>query len=251
MPNLTELRIFCNVTKAAAKREALAQGQREAEKQASEEAKRQREAREEERRLNAEKRKQVEFDRYQRQLEIDRQKQQQASKPKQVAPKEEVLTAPSISVPRPTFSLFGRGGPKNELTAPKTSVAAPPAKKSVPTATRGVPEISKWTLNSDNTISGFISGSSSFDDGAPVTTSPIVGSAVSGSNVRTKSSSRYFLGEEASSGGGFFSLFGGQDVAPSASVKPAPEKKKVRKAQAPDQAVEEKRRAAAEGKHSM
>jgi hypothetical protein len=105
-------------------------------------------------------------------------------------------------------------------------------------------------LNSDNTISGFISGSSSFDDGAPVTTSPIVGSAVSGSVVQTKSSSRYFLGEEASSGGGFFSLFGGKDVAPSApEVKPTPEKTEAAKdGQRKAQAAEEKRRAAAEGK---
>ena len=82
------------------------------------------------------------------------------------------------------------------MTAPKTAVTVPPAKKTVPTAPCGVPKINKWTLNSDNTISGFISGSNSFNDGAPVTTSPIVGSAISGSVVQTKSSSRYFLGEE-------------------------------------------------------
>ena len=227
-----------------------AAAQREAEKQASEEA---REAREEERRLNAEKRKQVEFDRYQRQQEIDRQKQQQASKPKQIAPKDEVPTTPSLALPRPTFSLFGLGEPKEDSTAQKTAVAAPSAKKSAPTAPRGVPKINKWSLNSDNTISGFISGSSSFDDGAPVTTSPIVGSAVSGSVVQTKSGSKYFLSEEASSGGGFFSFFGGQDVAPSApEVKPTPKKtESARDAQQESQAAEEKSRAAAEGKRLM
>jgi hypothetical protein len=247
--------------KAAAKREALAQAQREAQRQASDKAIRQREAREEERRLNAEKRKQVEFDRYQRQLEVDRQKQQKA-----IAPKEEVQSAPILSVPRPTFSLFGLGEQKEDTNAPKPVVSVTPVKKSVP-APRGVPKINEWTLNSDNTISGFISGSSSFDDGAPVTTSSIVGTAASGSVVQTKSGSKYFLGEEKLSGGGFFSMFSGQSVTPmTPDVKPTPEKKKdvagevtkkeveaaneaQRKAQAQANRVSEaKRRAAEEGK---
>jgi hypothetical protein len=248
--------------KAAAKREALAQAQKEAQKQASDEAMRQREAREEERRLNAEKRKQVEFDRYQRQLEIDRQKQQKA-----IAPKEEVQSAPISSLPRPTFSLFGLGEPKVESDAPKPVVSSPPAKKTVP-APRGVPKIKEWTLNSDSTISGFIFGSSSFDDGAPVTTSPIVGMAASGSVVQTKSGSKYFLEEEKLIGGGFFSLFSTKQNVATATpeVIPTPENKRnvaaeaskeaaeaakdaQRKAQAKaNQAAEEKRRAAEEGK---
>ncbi len=248
--------------KAAAKRDALAQAQKEAQKQASEEATRQREAREEERRVNAEKRKQVEFDRYQRQLEIDRQKQQRV-----VVPKEEVQSAPVLSIPRPTFSLFGLGEPMAESDALKPVVSAPPAKKTAP-APRGVPKINEWTLNSDNTISGFISGSSSFDDGAPVTTSPIVGMAASGSVVQTKSGSKYFLEEEKLIGGGFFSLFSTQqNVSPaSPKVKPTPKKNRdvaadaskaaaeaakdaERNAQTKaNQAAEEKRRAAEEGK---
>ena len=66
----------------------------------------------------------------------------------------------------------------------------------------------------------------------------------------TKSGSKYFLGEEASSGGGFFSFFGGQDVAPSApEVKPSPEKTEAAKDDLrKSQAAEEKRRAVAEGK---
>ena len=195
---------------AKVKRDALVQAQREAEKQASEDAKRIRDAQEEERRINAEKRKQVER---QRQLDIDRQKQQ-FLKSKQSTPKED---KPAPSLPRPTISLFPFRSEES-----KEAVAVSPAKKTVSAAPRGVPTITKWSLDSDNAISGIISGSSSFDDGAPVTTSPIVGNAVSGSVVLTKSGSKYFLGDE-SSGGGFFSLFGGgKDVS-----SPAPKEKDV------------------------
>jgi hypothetical protein len=207
---------------AKAKRDALVQAQREAEKRASDDAKRKRDAQEEERRINAEKRKQIE----QRQLDIDRLKQQQSLKSKQNTPKED---KPAPSLPRPTISLFPfrPAEMKEEVSALKTAVAASPAKKTVSAAPRGVPTINKWTLDSDNAISGIISGSSSFDDGAPVTTSPIVGNAVSGSVVQTKSGSKYFLGDE-SSGGGFFSLFGGgKDVSSPAPEVKAPPKKDV------------------------
>ena len=207
---------------AKAKRDALVQAQREAEKRASDNDKRKRDAQEEERRINAEKRKQIE----QRQLDIDRQKQQQSLKSKQNTPKED---KPTSSLPRPTISLFPfrPAEMKEEVSAPKTTVTVAPAKKTVSAAPRGVPTINKWTLDSDNAISGIISGSSSFDDGAPVTTSPIVGNAVSGSVVQTKSGSKYFLGDE-SSGGGFFSLFGGgKDVSSPAPEVKAPPKKDV------------------------
>lgn len=234
----------------------------EAERRNAEEAKKQREAQEEERRRNAEKRKQVEFDRYQKQLEIDRQRQQQAAQQKQITQKQEEQSPSRPSGPRPTFSLFGFGGPKEESTTPKTAVAAPPAKPTITTAPRGVPTINKWKLNSDNTISGFISGSSNFNDGEPVTTSPITGSATSGTVVQTKSRSNYFLGEPASSGG-VFGFFGGQDVSsptatPAAataqsSTKRAAEAAKEAQQKAQAQAkkdAEEKRRIAEEGKWS-
>ncbi len=149
------------------------------------------------------------------------------------------------------MSLFGFGEPKEETTTLKIAVAASPAKPSVSTAPRGVPTINKWKLNSDNTISGFISGSSSFKDGEPVTTSPITGSASSGSVVQTKSKSNYFLGEPASSGG-VFGFFGGQEVATPAAAKQsngAAEARKKAQAQAKEIA-EEKRRIAEEGKCS-
>jgi flagellar biosynthesis GTPase FlhF len=134
---------------------------------------------------------------------------------------------------------------KEEVSAPKTTVTVAPAKKTVSAAPRGVPTINKWTLDSDNAISGIISGSSSFDDGAPVTTSPIVGNAVSGSVVQTKSGSKYFLGDE-SSGGGFFSLFGGgKDVSsPAPEVKAPPKKDVVAEARKEAESAKEAQRKA-------
>ena len=101
----------------------------------------------------------------------------------EVSKKQEAPTGP-----RPTFSLFGLGG--GVSSQPKTELATTPSAMTR-SAPRGVPTISKWKLNpNDNTISGFISGSSSFKNGEPVTTSVIVGDAVANSVVRTKSGSR-------------------------------------------------------------
>jgi hypothetical protein len=129
---------------------------------------------------------------------------------------------------RPTFSLFGLGG--SETTPIADATAASP-KAATPTtsavvAPRGVPTISMWKIDAaDNSISGLISGSGSFEDGEPVTTSPIVGEAAPNSVVRTKSGSRYFLGEEDSSkSGGMFGFFGGGGVGVESkpAVAPAP-----------------------------
>ena len=131
---------------------------------------------------------------------------------------------------RPTFSLFGLGGSK---TTPIADATAASPKAATPTtsavvAPRGVPTISKWKIDAaDNSISGLISGSGSFEDGEPVTTSPIVGEAAPNSVVRTKSGSRYFLGEEDSSkSGGMFGFFGGGGVGieskPAAAPAPTP-----------------------------
>ncbi len=224
--------------------------------------KKQRKAQEEERRLNAGKRRQIEFERYQKQLAIDQQRERQASRQKQIVQKQEQIS-PRPSGPRPTFSLFGFREPKEEGNTPQTAVAAPPAKPTVSTAPRGVPTINKWKLNSDNTISGFISGSSNFSDGEPVITSPITGNAASGSMVQTKSRSNYFLGEPASSGG-VFEFFGGQKAAfptgtPKQSSDAAEAQKRAaeaaKKAQLKAQAkanmeAKEKRRVAEAGKFS-
>ena len=170
---------------------------------------------------------------------------------------------------RPTISLFGLGG--NPISS--GTKATPKAKISTQKTTsspRGVPVISEWTLDpSDMTISGFISGSRSFQDGVPVTTSTIVGDkANSNTLVRTKSGSKYFLGDEdISKDGGIFSLFGGGEKLKKApKVKSAPVVQKsalVQKVDTVEQAAleknlnarfqaksdaDEKRRIAAEGK---
>lgn len=126
------------------------------------------------------------------QLTVQKIAQAQKKKPsKKVASKE---PAKKIDVPpvkgRPTFSLFGLGGGTGP-SAPEP--ASTPKAKSVSktaSAPRGVPTIANWKLLSDNTISGLISGSSSFKDGSPVTTSVIIDKASSNSVVRTKSGSR-------------------------------------------------------------
>lgn len=126
--------------------------------------------------------------------------------------KQEAVKVPPVKG-RPTFSLFGMGSAPPK---PKTESAseAPIIARTTPTATapRAVPTISKWKFDpSDNSISGFISGSSAFKDGEPITTSAIVGEASSNTVIRTKSGSRYFLGDEETSrgGGGIFGFLGG------------------------------------------
>jgi hypothetical protein len=108
--------------------------------------------------------------------------------------------------PRSTFSLFGLGfggDDTNDLPSPTPSPAkkatptkstTTPASVSAATAPRGVPTLSKWKKNFDGSITGFISGSSSFTDGEKVTTSPIKNGKVGKSEVvTTGSGSKYFL----------------------------------------------------------
>ena len=163
---------------AKAEREALAEKARQEREEQARLRKLKMEEQEKKRQSNAEARRQEDFDRYQMALEADRKKIEEAKS-------------------SPTFSLFGLGGDASEekerqpATVSKP-VAAPkpkaPVKKAV--APRGVPMIDQWVLNDDQTISGLISGSDSFKDGAPVTTSSINGKAISGSIAQTKSGSR-------------------------------------------------------------
>ena len=61
-------------------------------------------------------------------------------------------------------------------------------------APAGVPSLVKWRLNNDKSVSGFISGSSSFSEGEKITTSPIISDVISsGQVVKTGSGSKYFL----------------------------------------------------------
>jgi hypothetical protein len=87
--------------------------------------------------------------------------------------------------PRASISLFGGGQGEKK--------AAPP-KKQQKKAPSGVPSLARWKENDDGTVTGFISGSSSFDEGERVTTSPIAsGKVTAGQVVRTGSGSKYFL----------------------------------------------------------
>jgi len=61
-------------------------------------------------------------------------------------------------------------------------------------APNGVPVLKRWKKNRDDSITGFITGSSAFSAGEKVTTSPIAkGELKSGNLVRTQSGSKYFL----------------------------------------------------------
>jgi len=61
-------------------------------------------------------------------------------------------------------------------------------------APAGVPELKRWKMNKDNSVTGFITGSSAFSIGEKVTTSPIAkGKIEAGNVVRTESGSKYFL----------------------------------------------------------
>ena len=78
-----------------------------------------------------------------------------------------------------SLGLFGFA-PKDDVTAPKKLSTAP----------RGVPTVSNWRQNRDGSITGIISGSSSFSDGEKITTSPIASDAIGGTLVSTVSGSR-------------------------------------------------------------
>lgn len=228
---------------AARKRELQAKQRREAEEEKKRqiEAKRaEKDSREEQQKKNAAARAKEDFARYQMMVESDKKKLAEDKAKLFGKPKTEEARDPAQ--PRPTFSLFGIGGSspdtKDEVVeaAPAVKpvqVAEPVPAAKAPTAPRGVATIDKWTLNTDNTISGFISGSTDFKDGAPVTTSSISGKPSSNSVVQTKSRSNYFLGEESSgsAGGGLFGgLFGGQQA--DVVSKPAPVVKPTNNGQA-------------------
>jgi hypothetical protein len=99
----------------------------------------------------------------------------------------------SVEKPKPrslsTFSLFGAGS-----GAPRELLDRNVSSSSNKRAPRGVPTIKRWKKNRDGSVSGYIYGSSSFQDGEKVTTSVIAaGNLIPGEIVRTGSGSRYFL----------------------------------------------------------
>jgi len=115
----------------------------------------------------------------------EQKKLEQQQKASQAQKKQEAKAVVSKAPRGSTISLFNFGGDKSD---------APPVSTPVSTsAPQGVPVISRWKQARDGSITGVISGSSSFRDGDPVTTSPITGKAVGGAVVTTKSGSKYFL----------------------------------------------------------
>lgn len=105
----------------------------------------------------------------------------------------EALKKLENSKPRTTFSLkdlFGSTGPVPRAAAGSlgelpNGLQAPP----------GVPTLSRWNANDNGTVSGFVSGSLSIEDGSLVTTSRIVAGEIKRFQVvTTTSGSEYFLG---------------------------------------------------------
>jgi len=89
-----------------------------------------------------------------------------------------------------TISLFGLG--KDDQKQP--SRVQPSPKVLSKKAPKGVPSIVDWRKNPDDSVSGIITGSLSFDEGERVTTSPILKGLIEpGETVQTGSGSRYFL----------------------------------------------------------
>lgn len=97
---------------------------------------------------------------------------------KKAAEEKQRLRETNQAKPGATISLglFGLG----QASKSAMSSAAP----------QGVPTLSSWKQNRDGSVSGLISGSSSFRNGESITTSPIRGSVVGGSVVSTISGSK-------------------------------------------------------------
>jgi len=145
--------------------------------------------------------KQAEEAKAQRLAEVEKKKKDLAEQAARKAKAEQTMRA---ARPGGTISLFGFGQGDDNANA---SRVRPPSK--IRSAPRGVPTISRWRQNRDESISGFISGSSAFDDGEAITTSPIVkGELLKGNVVQTGSGSRYYLDEPSAASDGLFSLFG-------------------------------------------
>ena len=92
--------------------------------------------------------------------------------------------------PGATISLFGFGTQKVAESPAQKAVKPSAQSRKVSAAPRGMPVISKWRQNKDGSVSGIISGSPSFEDGQPITTSPIKSDALGGAIAQTGSGSR-------------------------------------------------------------
>jgi len=123
-----------------------------------------------------------------------------ASKKDVPAPKP-IIQSKSKAVPEPAktgFSFFG-GGPKKEIPSRVRVGGTTPIKPSVGFFGGGgqkkdnIPIMKKWKQNPDGSITGNVSNSKNFRDGARITTSPVRKGAKAGSVVKTESGSEYRL----------------------------------------------------------
>lgn len=98
--------------------------------------------------------------------------------------------APKKTPPLKVQKQARKSAPKSNQPKSRTATI----KLSKPVAPNGVPTLKNWKRNGDSSISGFISGSTKFSDGAKITTSPITkGNVRAGEVVKTGSGSSYFL----------------------------------------------------------
>jgi hypothetical protein len=121
----------------------------------------------------------------------------------ELKPKQTATTTSSDSKSSSGSSLFGGffGGSSssagkvtpNESNSQPTKNSTP--SKAQPASTDGVPTLKQWKVNLDNSIEARIYGSSSFKDGATVTTSPIGKKfkIAKGNVIQTSSGSKYLL----------------------------------------------------------
>ena len=105
-----------------------------------------------------------------------------------------VLSPNSPVTPSPTSAAKTFSLGKSSIQSSGLNPSSNSFQEKIKAAPPGVPKLVKWRKNRDSTISGFITGSSSFEEGDRITTSVIVsGSIESGEVVRTSSGSRYYL----------------------------------------------------------
>lgn len=163
--------------KAAAERMAKARADAEAKKKTAEEKRAEAERKEEERQEREE---QLRREAEEKKAALLRAKQAQESV--------------ESAKPRSTFSLTSLFGISEDAGTTEPGAAAPSTSKAQPKKTMmappGVPIITGWKQNRDGSIMGRISGASGFKDGEKIETSPIAGTATSGSVVQTASGSR-------------------------------------------------------------
>lgn len=97
------------------------------------------------------------------------------------------------SKPRPTMMLESLSDVEKRKSGRRSSGQGKNQQVSIPSVPVGTPVLYEWIQNADGSISGFIRGSSNFQDGATISTSSVELGAREGTTVTTVSGSQYFL----------------------------------------------------------